>query len=195
MPDRTFTLADLFGLKEAPKTGKAGRLAERVLTGAEKKRVETELKSVPEVTRAAAQSEIARAVRGLLDIPVPEVLARGWRTLDALRKVAAESRENPGERFDLALGGHEVASRHEPALEISVNGQTVATIPAEISVAFEVDSAVLVIRDGHIGAVEAAAFQAQGTLRCRGAEIASVRTEKLRLPAAAVLEPPLEIPA
>lgn len=194
MADAPATLAGLFALPSGPGTKAGQKFADGVLAGKDGKQVYKSLKKTPGVTPAAAQGEVAKAASALLDISLTDVLLGGWRTLAALHKLGKQSRAAPGKPFELALGRHQIASRHKPSLEVFVNGKLVATIPFEAVLAFKIGTAVLVIRDGKITAIRSATFHVQGTFSCRSVVLASVKSRKLKLPVVHTFKPGIEIP-
>lgn len=147
--------------------------------------------------------EIGRMAAGFLDIDITDALAAGWsknRQLEEARQATAAA---PGVEAIVTLATHTLRSNYKPSIDVLVDGTAVTTISVHISLATAIDSAVAVVRDGQITALQAGACTLTATLTCEGVTLAQRQTTidlpaALRIPRPAIplpSDPPPSTPA
>jgi hypothetical protein len=114
--------------------------------------------------REAAEEQLASVTAGLLDRDLGDLLIYSWRTRERLVQAALETRQIPGRQDVVQLGTHRITSTYNPAVELLVDNVRVHTFRFHLTVIFDIDEAVLVIRDGLLAALKAGDGTVTGTL-------------------------------
>ena len=129
--------------------------------------------------RSYAADQLVGAARGMLNSPLSDVLADGWKKW---RDIAALADPNAPES-QYALDNHEIAFTRKPKAEILLNGGSIGLdIEFQLKLALKLDSAILTIRGGRIVAAKLGAAQGSGTFSCGEVTLAERKSGKLDLP-------------
>ena len=139
------------------------------------------LRELPESGRAAVSGEVASAVEGLLDFDLGDLLLSGWCKHAEVRAAARRTAAAPGSAEVVALATHRVTSTHEPAVDLLVNGATVATVQLELRIEFLLKGIVVTVREGRLAAVRPGTCEVTATLEAEGRRLAS-RSRELEVP-------------
>jgi hypothetical protein len=128
----------------------------------------------------AARRAVADALAPVLRLRLADVLVAGWNEYRELAKYKDREEYPPDKIVDVALGEHTITSKHEPRVEILVNGKRFAELHFEVEIEMEIDTATLEIQDAKIKSVSTGECEATCTLRCEGVTLAqSSRTFEL----------------
>ena len=111
------------------------------------------LRQITDGTRALLLHELAEDADAFLDVDVVEVLATGWRKMQALTAAARDSLDSD-EVHIVALTSHRVQGRWEPRVEVVLAGRVVTRVPFELEVTFDVDGLSASIADGRLVQVD-----------------------------------------
>lgn len=119
----------------------------------------------------ALVADLGRAVAGLLDVDLAELLIAGWQRHRTLRRAAHVATAAPGALVHLP--GHRIVSVHEPAVDLQVDGRRVTTVRFELRVTSEVRDLAVVVRDARMVDVRGGTVEVTATLSAVGIEVAS----------------------
>ena len=89
--------------------------------------------------QATLVGEVTRAVGGLLNLDVVDVLVGGWRKHRSLRAAAERTKANPGTTEQVELASHRITTTHRPYLDIAVNGAKVATVHFDLGLTLDLE--------------------------------------------------------
>lgn len=172
------TLWDFFG-SQALTDNQAGT----VWSGECLSKVGQELRGkVPVPFWSSARRTIDQALHQLLSLPLSQIIAGGWnqyRTLIQYR----DRKKHPAEEVALVpLGEHTISSTHQPQIEIYLNDQRIGSLDFQITLALDLEAAILKIQDGKIWEVEVGSCRGGGTLKFGPAVLFERKTGKVRLP-------------
>jgi hypothetical protein len=137
--------------------------------------------------------EIGRMAAGFLDMDITDVIAAGWSKNQQLAQARQATAATPGSESIVTLATHTLRSDYRPAIDVLVDGVTLTSIDVHISLATTIDSAVAVVRDGRLTALQAGACTLTATVTCEGITLAERRTT-VDLPAALRLPRPATPP-
>jgi hypothetical protein len=170
--------------------------------------------SVPDLTNSEAygrlQSQLAskvgplwRLVRArlpehvskMLDIDGVGILVGSWNKARELRKYCDSSKYPPEDVVLVSLTKHKVSSRHQPFLELVIDGQPLGRLTFEIDLALTLDAAELTIQGGRIKKIKPGKAQGSGSIACEGAILHNVDKKLLTLPGTIDLGEGIAIPA
>lgn len=113
----------------------------------------------------------------LVDIPLADVLVGAWKLHRKFEKYTDTKQFPHGTTSVVPLATHHIKSKHEPYIELSLDGMPAGRIPFELELDLTIEAANLIIQDGQFKRLEAGRARVTGTLKCAG-EVVSERTSK-----------------
>lgn len=113
---------------------------------------------------AVVEHELASKTDELLSANLADVVIAGWKRYDALRQAAQRTHAAPSTEEIVALAAHTVQSGHRPAIEVFIDGASVATINVELKIAVTIDGALAVVRQGWLTGLRTGTFTAGASL-------------------------------
>jgi hypothetical protein len=102
---------------------------------------------------AAVAGELAAAVANLLTVDLRTILTDGWRTGAQLRKAAHASIAEPNSSIVVDLARHRLSYTYQPHIDLLVDGHPVASLPAALSLVFDIASAQATVHAGRLSAL------------------------------------------
>jgi hypothetical protein len=123
--------------------------------------------------QATLVAEVSRAIGGLVNLDVVEVLVGGWRKHRALHAAAARTKPSPGGTEQVELASHRITTTHRPYLDINVNGAKVATVHFDLGLTLDVDVMVGTVHQARLVAVQGGRCTVTAGLGCEGVPLAS----------------------
>ena len=142
------------------------------------------------IGRSIEESVVAK----LSALPVSTVLVDGWLKVNELRAYADPARHPPGEASDVALVKHSVTSPHTVAVDLLVDGASVApTIELDVEIELEIEGAILHVLDGKIRAITLASVAASARIEYDGRKLAEVPLHPIEIAHDIALETPIPI--
>jgi hypothetical protein len=140
--------------------------------------------------RLAAAAGVIDASVALLQSPLAEILGDAWSKAREIAKYADPNKYPPDAVNEVALGGHEIALKRKPSLEIVLDGApTGVTVPCELKLKLELKSVMLRIQGGRIVGARVGDFLGGGSYACAGVTLAERKTSPFRLPGDVVFNP------
>jgi hypothetical protein len=122
---------------------------------------------------AIAENRVAEVLAAQLAVGVGEGLVEGLSTVGALAGAARRTRDVPGPPEDVVLAEYSISKPYEPAVDVLVDGQVVATLTFEVRLALTVRAAEAVVDAGRLTALKIGALVAGATLSLQGWELAA----------------------
>ncbi|MGP3910164.1 hypothetical protein [Nonomuraea sp. 10N515B] len=119
-----------------------------------------------------ADKAATAGVELLRGINVGSVLLSGWATYRNLRAAARRTLDNPGTGQMVPLVDHEVVSRHEPSVEVQVNGQPVGRLRFGIDLVLHVTGLQASVRNGRLIRLTGGDCVASAVCKVQGVEVA-----------------------
>ncbi|MBT2511130.1 hypothetical protein J7I98_36010 [Streptomyces sp. ISL-98] len=129
----------------------------------------------------AVEREVATVVNGFLAMDVIDLLGVGWRKHSALTAAARRTRDAPDSEELVALVSHHITSTHRPCVDLIIDGVKVGTIDLAITVDFDLNGVLAVVREARLAALRSGECTATGTLAIEENTVAS-RNRPLDLP-------------
>ncbi|HLA98039.1 MAG TPA: hypothetical protein VJL34_06265 [Anaerolineales bacterium] len=122
-----------------------------------------------------------------LDIDIGDILVWGWRKQREI--VQYRGKENPpGGAHNVPLLEHTLVSKHSPTLQPVVNSVRLAKLKFDILLKLKMNSAVLIIRDGKIMAVQTGNCVGNGSIAYAGFTLLEKKTAPVNLPGSIVFK-------
>jgi hypothetical protein len=119
-------------------------------------------------------AEVGRAIGGLVNLDVVEVLVGGWRKHRSLHAAAERTKANPNPGIEqVELASHRITTTHRPYLDINVNGAKVATVHFDLGLTLDVDVMVGTVHQARLVAVQGGRCTVTAGLGCEGVPLAS----------------------
>ncbi|GEM_PF-2797109 len=119
---------------------------------------------------------------GMLDIPIPEIVAKAWSGYKELHKYRDRDAYPPGETFLLPTASHTIKSEHHPVLEIRINGKEIGKIEFTVTVALLLDGLILKIQDARIKEIIIGSCAGEGSIMCQNTVILTKKSPSIYLP-------------
>ena len=113
---------------------------------------------------AVVEHELATKTDELLSANLADVVITGWKRYDALRQAALRTHAAPTTEEIVALAAHTVESSHRPAIEVFIDGASMATINVELKIAVTIDGALAVVRQGWLTGLRTGTFTVGASL-------------------------------
>ncbi|OEJ21662.1 hypothetical protein AS594_39815 [Streptomyces agglomeratus] len=129
----------------------------------------------------AVEREVATVVDGFLAMDLIDLLGAGWRKHSALTAAARRTRDTPDSEELVALVSHHITSTHRPCVDLIIDGVNVGTINLAITVDFDLNGVIAIVRDARLAALRSGECTATGTLAIEENTVAS-RNRRLDLP-------------
>jgi hypothetical protein len=139
------------------------------------------LDDLPKATREAAVREVARAVAGLLDVSLVDLIVDGWCKYEDLVSAARRTLAVPDSVELVRLATHEITATQQPSVDVLVDGRRIATVDLNLSVVFNISALLAEICAGLLMAVESGHCDVTAALAIEGAEVITRQT-RLELP-------------
>lgn len=140
----------------------------------------------------AVDREIATVTARLLDLRLEDALVSAWRSYGALTGAAERTFAVPGSEEVVVLATHRVMWTCEPHVDLLVDGARVATLDFELSVAFDLDGVVAVVRLGDLVGLRAGECTITATLALHGETL--IQRQGRTTPAVVLpLDPPVPL--
>jgi hypothetical protein len=166
MNDETYTLKMFFSLGAKPSPEVKSKMERNDQALLLREKIST---TMGKNGWSAAFEEIYKIATGLLDISVVDVLLGAWSRYQALKKYLDKEKYPPTQSIIVPLSEHTVKSEHNPHVEILVDDEPVGKIAFQITLAFTVRGAILMVQDGKIKGIKTGEIKGKGTLKCEGA--------------------------
>ena len=123
--------------------------------------------------QAQLVAEVSRAIGGLVNLDVVEVLVGGWRKHRALHTAAERTKPSPGGTEQVELTSHQITTTHRPYLDINVNGKKRATVHFDLGLTLVVDTMIGTVHHARLVAVQGGRCTVTAGLGCEGVPLAS----------------------
>jgi hypothetical protein len=143
--------------------------------------VDKQLTGVPPGLRGFTRDEILRILADVLQLPIMDLLAAGWRKWDELIAAARRTLANPGESDVVELANRQITSSQHPRIEVELDGEKIATIDFEIEVTIEVHAVTAIVTSGKLSALRSGQADIEVTLAIANEEVAK-KTRRFELP-------------
>jgi hypothetical protein len=179
MPAEPMTVRALLFGEEGPRTADtlAGCLHERGVA-------ETLSRGTRGMTGSAGQAverEVATVVDGFLAMDLIDLAGAGWRKHSSLKDAARRTRDAPASEELVALASHHVTSTHRPCLDLILDGTKVGTLDLAITIDFDLEGFLALIRRGRLESLQGGRCTVTGTLAIEEKPVAQ-RSSRLDLP-------------
>jgi hypothetical protein len=122
--------------------------------------------------RRAVEHELATVATSLLDHDLGDAVISAWRTWQAMTDAAQRTLATPGSEEVVVLATHRVTWTCRPHLDVLVDDEQVTTLDFAMTVAFDLDGVVAVVRDGDLVALRGGDCQITATLTLDEATLA-----------------------
>ena len=120
-----------------------------------------------------AENRVAEVLQAQLAIGLGDALVEGLSTVEALAGAARRTRDAPGPPEDVVLAEHSITKPYRPTVDVLVDGQLVAMLTFEVTVALTVRAAEAVVDAGRLTALKIGALVAGATLSLESWELAA----------------------
>ncbi|GAA1602096.1 hypothetical protein [Catellatospora bangladeshensis] len=147
--------------------GEAGAAAREVERAAERLAEAGVVGEGPQTPAPALARAVLAKVTELLDIEVSDLLVGAWRTRSALLAAARETYAQPGLRREVGIRSFTMPWEYEADVDVVVDGRTVSTLTAAVTVQLTVTALAAVVEAGRLTALTAGDAVAHGELRFR----------------------------
>lgn len=137
--------------------------------------------------------QVADHVCGFLQDNVVGIFAGAWSKYAELRKCAKETRDNPGSTMSVALAEHEFTYGMEPAIDVRLNGATVASIPFAIELTCATTGLELYLKQGSIHAVRSGRCNCKARILCSSFPVWDRALAEIDLPGELHLSRPIAL--
>lgn len=165
MSDTQATLEGFFALERARASGDAS--LEQVDAAASTAKVKQTLADAAKGhSWAAASDEIQNQVSGLLDVSMLDIVVRAWNENKLFERFLNPDEYDPNETFQVSLKKHTIRSKHQPHIDVTLNGKLLGRIDFQIELALTLEGVILTIRGGRVHEVQLGKAQGSGTLKC-----------------------------
>ena len=141
------------------------------------------LTDAPDVVRNFATESVADALKSALNVPLIDIFAAAWKTLQELRKYCDLSKYPPGEVNNYALAEHVISSTHRPRFRVILDGTPCGPeIDFDVELKLTIEAASLEILDARIMKVATGSIQGSGSISCAGATLLERKTSTVDIP-------------
>lgn len=124
------------------------------------------------VVREFLVQELTRVILEVVDSDVVALMGAAWRKHTKLVEAARRTSASPGAEEQVVLATHRMSSIQEPQVDVLVDGALLGTLDLRVSVSFDVEGLVAVVRDGRLIGLRAGSSTAEAALAIEGIEIA-----------------------
>ena len=122
---------------------------------------------------AIVENRVAEVLQAQFAISLGDVLVESLATVGALAGAARRTRDAPGSPEDVVLAEYSISQPYQPAVDVLVDGQLVATLRFDVELALTVRAAEAVVDAGRLTALTIGALVAGATLSLQGWELAA----------------------
>jgi hypothetical protein len=123
----------------------------------------------------------------VMDVRLLDIMVRGWNKYRELLEYRDRTKFPPDESYLVTLAEHTITSKHQPAIEIRIDGVIEKRIPFEILFTLKASGIILHIRDGRIQKIHTGSCKGSGTLKCMGFLLLEKQSSDITLPGTIVL--------
>jgi hypothetical protein len=120
----------------------------------------------------AVDCEIATVAAGLLDLGLGGAVVRAWRKYTAMTEAAERTLAVSGSEEVVVLATHRVTWTYQPHIDLLVDGNKITTFDFEMTVVYDLDGVVAVVRRGELVALRGGDCAITATLTLEGATLA-----------------------
>ena len=135
------------------------------------------LQGLSPATRDAAIREVSALGAELLALDLGGLLVTGWRKYATLVQAARRTAAMPGREEIVDVITHRIGVTSHPSVELLVNEVRVTTIDLALMLEFEVRALTVVIRGGHVVALESGTCATTASVAVEGVTVASRTAE------------------
>lgn len=133
--------------------------------------------------KAHAMAELVlRKLAEVLHIEVSTIIGAVWSQSEFLQNYLDRESLGPAEAIDVAVGEHDIASNHQPSMEIVLNGVSLGTVLIDIDVGLTFEGMVLNVESWKLAGINPAACSIFGTISCMGITLVEKDAEPVELP-------------
>ncbi len=179
MPSDQATLNNFFVYEEGLTKGQLSRMESAECVSLIKEKISEVAK---EIKWDVALREIVIKIVDLLDIPIPDILAKAWKKYTSLLEYLNKSEFSPDETVLVPLAEHTIESEHHPYIEVLANDVPIGKIEFEIDVALKLKGIVLKVRDRKIKEIQTGECEGSGTVKCENHIILEKKLGGISLP-------------
>jgi len=130
---------------------------------------------------AVAPTRVAEAVWDLLDIPLGDLLVRGWEKHRLIEEAKKATDGQPGAIQQVRIAGHTLKSEHHPKIECDVDGRTIPLLTLRLVVSLTIDTLVVTVTEGQVAGMSPGKVKAVATLSAGGVELCRREVEAVSL--------------
>ena len=113
----------------------------------------------------APHDALKKALFKALDIALDDILARAWAGWEELRQLADPEKTPPDEINRVTVSDHTIESRHEPSVDIVVDGVPFHTFDFKVAAQLDVQGIDLEVQGGKITAIRLGSLKLGGSVK------------------------------
>lgn len=141
------------------------------------------LSTAPTLLQNRVAQSVTEALKAALAVPVVDILTSAWTARRELKQYLDRSKFPREELMDHALGKHEIRSTHRPKLQIMLDHSPMgAEFEFDVTVALNVEAAVLRVQDGRIMHAQIGKAFGSGTIKCEEATLFARASKPIVMP-------------
>jgi hypothetical protein len=126
---------------------------------------------------------IVEKIGDLLDMDLKDILIGAWQKCDEIDECLSKSYGPAAdETMAVALAEHTIDSKHDPKLDILLNGKRIGAIVFHIQLSLDLQGFVLKIQGGEIKEIQAGTCRGRGVFKCEDLVLLEKKTEVIQLP-------------
>ena len=129
------------------------------------------LTSVSGAMHRVVGREIAKVVDGVLELDVVDVLVGGWRRHRILKEAARRTLTATDAEEIIDLATHRITLKHEPHVDVMLDGAPVARVAFALEVTADVKGFVATVERGRLVAFDAGRCLVRGKLSAEGVKL------------------------
>jgi hypothetical protein len=141
------------------------------------------------------RSQLPEQLSKLLDIDGAGILIGAWNKARELRKYRDPARYGPDDVVVVPLAKHKIESKHQPYLQLAVDGQEIGRLRFSVDLALNLEGVELTIQGGRIRKIKTGKTLGAGTVKCEGAVLYNIDRRLVSLPGVIDLGEGILIPA
>jgi hypothetical protein len=122
-------------------------------------------KAVPGLPLGPIVEGVSKALEDALDVPISSVLGGAWDRARELRAAILQTRDSDKAAVLVPLLDHTITSEHRPYVDVVLNGAAIARLVFPLTLALQVQGAVLRVAKGRIADVMAGQLTVKATLK------------------------------
>jgi hypothetical protein len=126
---------------------------------------------------------IVEKIGDLLDMDLKDILIGAWQKCDEIDKCLRKSYGPAAdETMAVALAEHTIDSKHNPKLDILLNGKRIGAIVFHIRLSLDLQGFILKIQAGEIKEIQVGTCRGRGVFKCEDLILLEKKTEVIQLP-------------